>query len=94
MNALPMVTMTKMETFFPLSFHSSQYHPKERVIGIGFNENFKAYPFLELFQQKSPLEDVLGGKRIFMEFNLETRNGVISDAKGNVLPSINFFRFA
>ena len=64
------------------------------MIGIEINENFKAYPFLELFQQKSPLEDVLGGKRIFLEFNLETRNGVISDANGNVLPSINFFRFA
>jgi len=37
---------------------------------------------------------VLGGKRIFLEFNLETRNGVISDAKGNLLLSINIFRFA
>jgi len=29
-----------------------------------------------------------------VEFNLETRNGVIRDAKGNVLPSINAFWFA
>ena len=46
------------------------------MIGIEINENFKAYPFVELFQQKSPLEDVLGGKQIILEFNLETRNGV------------------
>ena len=82
------------DIYFPLSFRSSQYHPKERVIGIEINGNFKAYPFVELFQQKSPLEDVLGGKQIILEFNLETRNGVIRDAKGNVLPSINAFWFA
>ena len=63
------------------------------MIGIEINGNFKAYPFVELFQQKSPLEDVLGGKQIILEFNLETRNGVIRDAKGNVLPSINSFWF-
>ena len=49
------------------------------MIGIEINENFKAYPFVELFQQKSPLEDVLGGKQIILEFNLETRNGVIRE---------------
>ena len=63
------------------------------MIGIEINGNFKAYPFVELFQQKSPLEDVLVGKQIILEFNLETRNGVIRDAKGNVLPSINAFWF-
>jgi hypothetical protein len=45
------------------------------VIGIEINGNFKAYPFVELFQQKLPLEDVMGGKQIILEFNLETRNG-------------------
>ena len=64
------------------------------MIGIEINGNFKAYPFVELFQLKSPLEDVLGGKQIIVEFNLKTRNGVIRDAKGNVLPSINAFWFA
>ena len=64
------------------------------MIGIEINGNFKAYPFVELFKQKSPLENVLGGKQILLEFNLETRNSVIRDAKGNVLPSINAFWFA
>ena len=82
------------DIYSPLSFRSSQYHPRESVIRIEINGNFKAYPFVELFQQKSPLEDVLGGKQIIVEFNLETRNGVIRDAKSNVLPSINAFWFA
>ena len=64
------------------------------MIGLAINGNFKAYPFVVIFQQKSPLEDVLGGKQIIMEFNLKTRNGVIRDAKGNVLPSINACCFA
>jgi hypothetical protein len=57
--------------YFTLSFRSSQYL-QERVIGIEINGNFKAYPFLELSQNKSPLEDVLVGQQIILEFNLET----------------------
>ena len=64
------------------------------MIGIEINGIFKAYPFVELFQQKSPLEDVMGGKQIILEFNLETRNGVIRDVKGNVPSSVNAFWFA
>ena len=55
MGALPMVTMTKMETsILRCPSEASQYHPKERVIGIENNGNFKAYPFVELSQNKSP----------------------------------------
>jgi hypothetical protein len=42
------------------------------VIGIEINGNFKAYPFVELSQKKSPLKDVLVGQQIILEFNLET----------------------
>ena len=48
------------DIYFPLSFHSSQYHPKERVIGIEINRNFKAYPFVELSQKKVPIEKRAG----------------------------------
>ena len=41
------------DIYFTLSFRSCQYHPKERVIGIENNGNFKAYPFVEL-PQNSP----------------------------------------
>ena len=82
------------DIYFPLSFRSSQYHPKERVIGIEINGNFKAYPFVELSQLKSPLKDDVAGQNIFLEFNLETKNGIIHDDQGNVLPSLNAFWFA
>ena len=49
------------DIFFPLSFHISHHHPKEHVIGIEFNGNFKAYPFVELSQKKVPIERRAGG---------------------------------
>jgi hypothetical protein len=43
------------DIYFPLSFRSSQYHPKERVIRIEIDGQFKAYPFTELSRINSPL---------------------------------------
>jgi hypothetical protein len=82
------------DIYFPLSFRSSQYHPKERVIGVEFNGEFKAYPFAELSQVKSPLEDTFAGQKFTLDFNNETRNGIIRDPQGKVLPSLNSFWFA
>lgn len=82
------------DIYFPLSFRSSQYHPKERVIGIEINGKFKAYPFKELSRVNSPLEDSVDGQKLFLEFKLESRNGIIRNSQGKVLPSINAFWFA
>ena len=49
------------DIYFTLSFRSCQYHPKECVIGIENNGNFKAYPFVELSQKKVPIERRAGG---------------------------------
>jgi len=70
-----MVIMMKTVIYFPpLSFRSSLYHPKERVIGVKFDGEFKAYPFVELSQLKSPLGENFAGQEITLEFNLESRN--------------------
>ena len=45
------------DIYFPVSFRSSQYHPKERVIGVNTNDHIKAHPLVKLFRAKSPLED-------------------------------------
>ena len=68
---------------FPLSFRSSQYYPKECVIGIEINGNFKSYPFVELFQQKSPLEDVLGEvNKLFWNLTLKHETVFFTMPKG------------
>ena len=51
------------DIFLPLSFHSSLYHPKERVIGVEFDGEFKAYPFAELSQLTFTLRDTFPGQK-------------------------------
>ena len=82
------------DIYFPLSFRSSQYHPKERIIGVEFDGKFKAYPFAELSKLKSPLEDTFAGQKFTLEFNHESRKGIIRDPQKKVLPSLNAFWFA
>ena len=53
------------DIYFPVSFRSSQYHPKERVIGLNTNDRFKAHPLVELYRAKSPLEDLVAGLKLF-----------------------------
>ena len=81
------------DIYFPVSFRSSQYHPKERVIGVNTNDRFKAHPLVELYRAKSPLEDLVAGLKLFLEFKIKTQNGIIRDDRGRVLPSINGFCF-
>ena len=81
------------DIYFPVSFRSSQYHPKERVIGVNTNDRFKAHPLVELYRAKSPLEDLVAGLKLFLEFKIKTQNGIIRDDRGRVLPSINAFWF-
>ena len=70
------------------------YHPKERVIGVEFDGEFKAYPFVELSQLKSPLGETFAGQEITLEFNFESRNGIISETQVKAVPSVNAFWFA
>ena len=53
------------DIYFPVSFQSSQYHPKERGIGLNTNDRFKANPLAELYLAKSPLEDLVAGLKLF-----------------------------
>ena len=80
--------------YFPVSFRSQAFHPKERVLGIEIDGHYKAYPFVELAKTKSPLRDTVADKNIVIEFNAETRNGIIRDAEGNMLAGLNAFWFA
>jgi hypothetical protein len=83
------------ETYFPLAFRSQKYHPKERVIGITINGKHKIYPFTELAKIKSTrIRDTFSGHQLQLEFDVENRDGIIKDANGKVLPSINTFWFA
>jgi hypothetical protein len=80
---------------FPhLSFRSSLYHPKGRVIRVDIDGDFQVYPFVELSQLKSHLGDTFSGQKITLEFNIESRSGIIHDPQGKAFPSVNAFWFA
>tara|TARA_B100000586_G_scaffold24277_1_gene15981 strand:+ start:105 stop:527 length:423 start_codon:yes stop_codon:yes gene_type:complete len=81
------------DIYFPVSFRSSQYHPKERVIGANTNDRFKANPLVELYRAKSPLEDLVAVQKLFLVFKIKIQNEIIRDDRGRVLPSINGFCF-
>jgi hypothetical protein len=81
--------------YFPISAKSKRYHPKERVLGISLNGIHKAYPFIELAKNNSSvITDQVAGKTLHIRFDINNRDGKITDPHGNTIPSINSFWFA
>jgi len=96
----PYGSYTKNGTlYFPITFKSNKYHPKERVIGITINKKHKVYPFSELSKatakaKTTTLKDHFAGKDLVIEFDATHQDGLIKDSKGKILPSVNTFWFA
>jgi hypothetical protein len=86
---------TSRELYFPLSSRSPRFHPKEQVLGLEINGQFKAYPFTELAEtESSEISDSLGNVPVTVRFDAETRSAVAFDEHGNELPSVTSFWFA
>ncbi len=71
-----------------------RYHPKEPVLGIEINGQFKAYPFSELEQASSILKDIVAGQEITVRYTSQNRSANAYDAEGNMLPTVTAFWFA
>ncbi|RDE23063.1 DUF3179 domain-containing protein [Motiliproteus coralliicola] len=82
--------------YFPVEFLSQRYHPKERVLGVQVGNAYKAYPFVELAKRddESPLIDELGGQKLRIEYDIQSRSGQVFDQQQRELPVINSFWFA
>ena len=72
------------------------YHPKEEVLGIEVNGEFKAYPFVELDKLgESSFEDEFNGDRYRVHWNSESRSARVTALGSNKAPqSIQGFWFA
>ena len=79
---------------FPVKGQSARYHPKEQVIGVEVDGQYKAYPFVELDKTKGSVADTIGGKRITVRFDPEHRTGTVYDAAGKEMPSVIAYWFA
>lgn len=82
------------KTLFPVNGQSTRYHPKEQVIGVEVNGQFKAYPFVELDKTKGKVADTIGGKKITVRFDPGHRTGTVYDAAGKEIPSVTAYWFA
>lgn len=84
------------ELYFPITFRSHKYHPKQRVLGVEIGGEFKAYPFVELAKLGgNKVSDIFQGKSIQIEYDSEANTGLVRDkSTGEVLPSVNAFWFA
>jgi len=80
--------------WFPVTAQDDSYHPKELVIGIEINGQFKAYPFAELEKAGSQITDNFAGENLRIYFNKQHQSGRIFDLDGNELPSVTTFWFA
>lgn len=82
------------QTMFPLSSVSRRYHPKEEVMGLELDGQFKAYPFIEL--EKSPAEfmDTVNGHALTVRYDKQHRSAVVFDQQGKQLVSVRTFWFA
>ena len=82
--------------YFPVEFLSRRYHPKERVLGVELDGQFKAYPFAELAKRgnQTTLRDRLGDHSLRIDYDVESRSGRVFDQSGEELAVINAFWFA
>jgi len=79
---------------FPVSHESTQLRRKDKVIGIEINGQSKAYPFRRLKKLKEPLEDSLGGEKIFVHYDKYSRSAHIKNEQGEILSGISLYWFA
>jgi len=81
-------------TMFPLTSVSRRYHPKEEVLGVESEGQFKAYPFVELEKGSAEFSDTFNGLGIIIRFDKKYRTASIFDQQGNQLPAVRTFWFA
>jgi hypothetical protein len=82
------------DLMFPVKFRAQGYHPKERVIGLEIEGQYKAYPFVELARMSREFNDTLAGRPLIIRFDAQHQSGKILDKTGKELPSITVFWFA
>lgn len=81
--------------YFDVDKKDARFHPKESVIGIEVNGQFKAYPFSELEKLKNgSFKDQFQDKELIINFNKESRSATITNPKGEDLPALTTFWFA
>ena len=83
------------QLYFDVAHKDDRFHPKESVIGIEIDGQFKAYPFSELEKRKnSRFKDQFQGKELLINYHPDSRSATITNEQGEELPALTTFWFA
>jgi hypothetical protein len=83
------------ELYFDVEHKDDRFHPKETVVGIEINGQFKAYPFSELEKSgEEQLKDKFQGQELLINYQQESRSATITNRQGQELPAMTTFWFA
>ena len=85
---------TSDDIYFPVSFRSEGFHPKERVLGVEIAGRFKAYPFSELAKQGGAVSDRIGDTAVRIRFDEANQNARVETPEGQALAGVVAFWFA
>lgn len=80
--------------YFPVTHTSRKYHPKTWVLGWTHNGESKAWPFPELADHGTVLEDTIGGKPVRIDYDPKVPSAELRDTAGELLPATRAFWFA
>jgi hypothetical protein len=82
--------------YFEVSHQAPEYfHPKQRVLGLELDGQFKAYPLSEIDKAGKPLiQDRFGGQLFTIHWDKNNQQASITDTAGNLVPTIEGFWFA
>jgi hypothetical protein len=80
--------------WFPVGAQDERYHPKEPVLGVEVDGEFKAYPFAELAKSDGVVHDTVSGRNIVVQYDRRNRAASAAFANGDSLPAVTAFWFA
>jgi len=80
--------------WFPVQAQDDRYHPKEPVLGVEVDGEFKAYPFVELGNTAGEVHDTLSGQGIVVTYDRRNHAASAAFVNGERLPAVTAFWFA
>ncbi|MGK7397495.1 MAG: DUF3179 domain-containing protein [Candidatus Cyclobacteriaceae bacterium M3_2C_046] len=81
--------------YFEVEKSDKRYHPKETVIGIKLNGQFKAYPFSELDATGlTEIKDHFQDQTLLIQYHQESSSATILNSQREEIPSLTTFWFA
>ncbi|MCP4995097.1 MAG: DUF3179 domain-containing protein [Gammaproteobacteria bacterium] len=81
--------------YFPVKKRDPRFHPKERVLGIEIEGQYKAYPLSELSLTEGMIvNDEFAGEIIRVIYDPKGQSARLVDDAGKTLPAIQSFWFA